>query len=206
VLASHRGWDAGALPLARVLARALDAPLRAATVTRLLVDLNRSPGNPRVFSEWTRGLRREERRELLARWHTPHRAAADADVAGALARSARVLHLAVHTFTPTLNGVARRADVALLYDPARRRERTLTSAWGTALGELLPDLSVRRNDPYRGATDGLTTWLRRRYPPAAYLGIEVEVNQRLFGPDGRVPRAIAEALVRGLERVLATGA
>jgi len=189
-----------------VLARALDAPLRAATVTRLLVDLNRSPGNPRVFSEWTRGLRREERRELLARWHTPHRAAADADVAGALARSARVLHLAVHTFTPTLNGVARRADVALLYDPARRRERTLTSAWGTALGELLPDLSVRRNDPYRGATDGLTTWLRRRYPPAAYLGIEVEVNQRLFGPDGRVPRAIAEALVRGLERVLATGA
>ena len=37
VLASHRGYDPGALTLARELARAFDAPLVASTVTRLLV-------------------------------------------------------------------------------------------------------------------------------------------------------------------------
>ena len=206
VLASHRGWDAGALPLGRAVARALDAPLRAATITRLLVDLNRSPHNPRVFSEWTRGLRREDRIELLGRWHAPHRAAVEADVVGLGAgRGVRVVHLAIHSFTPSLDGVTRRADLALLYDPRRRRERALCAAWAAALGESLPDLAVRRNQPYRGASDGLTTWLRRRHPAEAYLGIEIEVNQRLLGETGRFPPDIANALARGLEQALRSG-
>lgn len=206
VLASHRGWDAGALPLARSLARALDAPLRASTVTRLLVDLNRSPRNPRAFSDWTRGLPREHRVELLDRWHAPHRAAVESDVADrVVGRELRVVHLAIHTFTPSLDGVTRRADLALLYDPRRRRERALSAAWAAALAERLPDLAVRRNDPYRGAADGLTTWLRRRHPAAAYLGIEIEVNQRLLGRAGRFPGRIKDALVRGLAQALPSG-
>ena len=204
-LASHRGWDAGALPLARTLARRLRAPLLAATVTRLLVDLNRSPHNPRVFSDWTRGLGREERSELLRRWHAPHRAAVESEVARRAGRRYRVVHLAVHTFTPTLNGVTRRADLGLLYDPDRRGERALCAAWVQALRDRLSHLVVRRNHPYRGVSDGLTTWLRRRHPAAAYLGIEIEVSQRLLGRAGRFPHEVAAALVRGLERALASG-
>ena len=38
LLPTHRGWDAGALMLAQQLATAFDAPLFAATTTRLLID------------------------------------------------------------------------------------------------------------------------------------------------------------------------
>jgi predicted N-formylglutamate amidohydrolase len=203
VLSTHRGWDPGALPLARDLAHRLRAPFRAATVTRLLVDPNRSPRHPRVFSEWTRSLPREERTQLLARHHAPHRSAVDEDVAELVRRARRVLHLGVHSFTPVLGGIVRRADLALLYDPRRPLERSLGSTWAEALARALPQLAVRRNQPYRGASDGLTTWLRRRFPAEAYLGIEIEVNQRLLSAGGRFPREVAEALAEGLPGALA---
>ena len=52
----HRGYDAGALAMARDLAASLRAPLVASTVSRLLVDLNRSLGHPRAWSAATRPL------------------------------------------------------------------------------------------------------------------------------------------------------
>jgi predicted N-formylglutamate amidohydrolase len=196
-LTSHRGWDAGALPLARLLARRWGASLQAATVSRLVVDLNRSAHNPRVFSTWTRGLPRERRDALVVGWHEPHRRRVDEAVAKARAAGAVVLHVGVHTFTPALDGKVRTADLALLYDPARAAERALCAAWVDALAEALPDLAVRRNQPYRGASDGLTTWLRGRHGER-YLGIEVEVNQRLLLPGGRFPDRIGRAVADGL--------
>lgn len=197
VLASHRGWDPGALRLARSLAPALGGRLRTATVTRLLVDLNRSSGHPRVFSEFTRGLPREERKEILERWHAPHREAVLGEVQELVASDRPVVHLGVHSFTPVLDGVVRRADVALLYDPSRPGEAALCAAWTQALRRLLPHLAVRRNQPYRGVSDGLTTSMRRHFGAEAYLGIEIEVNQRLIAADGRFPARIADALARG---------
>src|SRR5258708_4265355 len=55
LLDTHRGYDAGALVMARELARAFKAPLVSSTVSRLLVDLNRSVGHPQLFSPATRG-------------------------------------------------------------------------------------------------------------------------------------------------------
>ncbi len=52
ILASHRGWDLGALSVAKHLAQALRAPLIAGKFSRLLVDLNRSANNPKAFSAW----------------------------------------------------------------------------------------------------------------------------------------------------------
>lgn len=198
LLASHRGWDPGAAPLARFLAEALDAPLHLATRTRLLVDLNRSPHNPRVFSERTRSLPRPGRMALLDAHHAPHREVVDATVARLAEGGKPVVHLAVHTFAPVLNGRVRGADIALLYDPARRMERTFCAAWASALARCFPDLAVRRNQPYRGASDGLTTWLRSRYPDGSYLGVEIEVNQRLLDSSGRFSRGIGRGLVASL--------
>lgn len=202
VLASHRGWDPGALGLAGILAAALAAPLRAATVTRLLVDLNRSPHHPRVFSEFTRVLPPEERRALLAVYHTPYREAVDADVARLGREERPVLHLGIHTFTPVLNGRVRRPDLALLYDPSREGERRLCDAWVRALRVRVPDRAGRRNDPYRGASDGLTTWLRGRHGPDRYLGVEVEVNQRLLEHGGQFAPDVAGGLLAGLRDAL----
>jgi hypothetical protein len=45
----------------------------------------------------------------------------------------------------------------------------------------MPKWSVRRNYPYLGRSDGLTTYLRRRFDRDRYVGVEIEVNQRLCG-------------------------
>jgi predicted N-formylglutamate amidohydrolase len=209
-LASHRGWDAGTVALSRDLAREVPRALptvpeitpHIATVTRLLVDLNRSAHNPAVFSEWTRKLRGPERKLLLERYHTPHRMAIDAEVTEHLDRGLRVIHLAPHSFTPAFNGKMRRADLALLYDPARSSERELSGAWARRMHAALPELRVRRNQPYRGASDGLTTWLRRRHPDARYMGIEIEVNQSLLDGGSRFPREVMHALVDTLAEVV----
>ncbi len=177
VLASHRGYDHGALELARRFARQLHAPAVFSTTTRLLVDLNRSVNHPRLFSEYGAALDTAARQEVLEKHYRPHRDRVEAIVRDAVAQGRTAVHLAVHSFTPVLDGDVRRADVGLLYDPSRRLERTLCRRWQQLLREIRPELRVRCNDPYRGTADGLTTWLRRRFDPDRYAGIELEINQ-----------------------------
>lgn len=177
LLDSHRGFDAGALALARRWSEALNAPLVENRVTRLLVDTNRPEGHPRVFSEITRPRPAAERRVLLEVYHRPHWNRVQDVVRERLDRGERVVHLSVHSFAARLEGRVRNADLALLYDPGRARERAFCVAWLEALGERQPALRTRRNYPYRGVSAGLTTALRRVFPAARYLGIEVEANQ-----------------------------
>lgn len=176
VLASHRGWDPGSLPLARRLARALRAPLIATTVTRLLVDCNRSPHHRKLHSTYAH-LDAALREALLDEHYRPHRARVEAAIAERLVRGARVLHVAVHSFTPVLDGVPRNADLGWLYDPRRTLERRVADELLLALRAGAPDLRVRRNYPYLGRADGLPTALRRRFPEARYAGFELELNQ-----------------------------
>jgi len=203
-LASHRGWDPGTLSLARSLAKGLGATPITSTVTRLLVDLNRSAHNPKVFSEFTRQLPRDERVALLEHYHRPHWDRARAAASRGTGARGVMLHLGVHSFTPILDDVVRTADIALLYDPARALELELATLWSHALSEALPDRVVRRNNPYRGAADGLTSALRRTFSGSRYLGLEIEVNQKHVRPDGTFPPWVSEALLGTLVAVLGT--
>ncbi len=201
LLASHRGWDPGALALARLLARRLRRPLLATTWSRLFVEANRAPTNPRMWSRFTAALPRDERERILARWWRPHRQAVEDAVAAAAARGHRVVHVAVHSFTPELDGEVRNADVGLLYDSRRRSEAELCRHWAAILRHFVPGLRLRCNYPYRGSTDGLTTWLRRRHPEARYLGVELEINQALVGAPGW--RGFQERIAQSLCELLA---
>lgn len=199
-LASHRGYDRGALAMARALAAAFGAPLAAAMTTRLLVDLNRSHGHPQLYSFVTRGASPALRREIFERHYLPHRRRVESLIAGAIQAGRSTLHLSCHSFSAEFNGVARSADVGLLYDPARAGEAALCAAWQRELRILSPDLRVRRNYPYLGKSDGFTTWWRQRHPETAYLGIELELNQTtMVHPRARARRALViEALARAL--------
>lgn len=201
-LASHRGFDAGALALARELARRLEAPLVASTVSRLLIELNRSPGHRSVYSEFTRGLPADEKARLAARHYEPYRSEVEQRVRSAVETGARVVHFSSHSFTPVLDGEVRATDVGLLYDPQRPGERAFCATWCRVLGERVAPLRVRRNYPYRGYDDGLTTYLRRRFPSDAYLGIEIEVNQKHVLAGGASWRALRRAIVTSAEAVL----
>jgi len=202
LLNSHRGHDPGSLDLAEFLAAHLSAPLMAATVTRLLVELNRSLRHPRLFSSLTKSLDAAARQTVLQQHYEPHRALVEKSVRAALVRSGAVLHLGVHTFTPVLHGMVRRADIGLLYDPARALEQKWASAWRTAIRQRRPDLIVRRNYPYRGISDGLTTYLRRQLATENYAGLELEVNQRWFRRGGEAWKQLKIDLAEALNEAM----
>ncbi len=203
LLASHRGWDAGALELARELAAVYGAPLYAATTTRLLVDLNRSIGHRQLFSEVTRPLSPTHRLEIVDSYYRPHRQTVESQVARYIAQGHRAIHVASHSFTPMLDGVARQSDVAWLYDPRRPSEAAFAQAWRLALAKRAPGLRLRRNYPYQGRADGLTASLRRHHPDAAYVGIELEVNQRFVEQGGAAWDRLRTLLVDSLKKALA---
>lgn len=203
LLDSHRGWDAGALELGRQLADAFGAPLHAATTTRLLVDLNRSVGHRKSFSEITRALSPAGRHEIVDRYYRPHRDAVEGEIARFISSGLRAIHVASHSFTPALDNVPRHADVAWLYDPRRRGEVDFARAWMHSLAQLAPELRLRRNYPYRGRDDGLTAALRKRYPDESYVGIELEINQRFVEQAGAPWDRLKTMLVDSLKRVLA---
>lgn len=179
LLESHRGLDIGALAAARDLQRSLDVPLIHATVTRLLVDLNRSSGHPALFSEVTRPLPDSVRRQLLAQHYHPYRRRVRDWIARRIGHGDRVLHLSVHSFTPVLDGKPRNAEIGFLYDPASPAEAGLCRAWQKALSAGTANWRVRRNYPYRGTSDGQVVELRRRFCGQGYLGVEVEFNQAI---------------------------
>lgn len=201
-LESHRGYDIGAAGVARKLSRALSAPLFLARTSRLLVDLNRSPGHPSLFSGLIRALPPAEKRRILDSCYLPHRRDVERWIELEHAKRRRVVHLAVHSFTPVLAGVARRADIGLLYDPQRSPERRLCVRWQEELHRVSA-LSVRRNYPYRGASDGFATALRRAHPASRYLGVEIELNQRLLATDAGIDAAVRALLTSLAELGLA---
>ena len=202
LLDTHRGYDAGALAMARELAAALQAPLISSTVSRLLVDLNRSVGHPRSHHEAIRDIAPELRDEILERYYRPYRAQAEQCVGDAVAGHRRVIHISSHSFTPVLDGKTRSADVGLLYDPARHGEVALCERWKNALTVLAPHLKVRRNYPYAGKGDGLTRHLRRRYSPRVYVGVELEINQKHVAAPAAQYRALRRAIVDALRIAL----
>ena len=203
LLASHRGYDPGALAMARTLARAFGARLMTSTVSRLLVELNRSPGRQFRGSPAMQAAARHIRADVCRRYYTPHWIAAETFVGDAIASGRRVLHISSHSFTPSLDGAVRHADVGLLYDPARESERTLCIAWQQALAARLPRWTTRRNYPYRGTGDGLTRYLRTRFADASYCGIELEINQKHVRGGYAIAARERNAVVAALRDALA---
>jgi predicted N-formylglutamate amidohydrolase len=198
LLQSHRGYDPGALLMASALANALRAPLVSSTTSRLLVDLNRSISHPRVFSAATRGAPATLRAEIIEQHYRPYRAQVERRVRQTVARGRRVIHISSHSFTPELEGIARRADVGLLYDPARPEEVELCARWKAALASLAPEFRVRRNYPYAGRGDGLTSYLRTHFAGDAYVGVELEVNQSIVLLADRRWSALRRVLIDSL--------
>ena len=199
---THRGYDAGALTLARELARFFGAPLFVSTTSRLLIDLNRSLGHPRLYSEATRKAPAMVRREMLEGHYLPYRNRVEADIAAAIARGRRVIHIASHSFTPELDGAVRNADIGLLYDPARSKESALCRSWQAQLKVIAPDFRVRRNYPYTGASDGFAAYLRRRFAAESYAGIELEINQKHVLKGGRDWRTLRRGVIDALHRAM----
>ena len=199
-LASHRAFDPGTQDLARLLARRLQAPCFEADISRLLVDCNRSPGHNKLFHP---SLNKAEREAIFTRHYQPFRRSALDAITATINNGSTVLHLSIHSFTPRLNGEIRRADIGLLYDPRRSKEKLLCGRWLANLKKTAPTLRLRRNYPYRGIADGFATALRKMFVQENYLGIELEVNQNLTSDNESDWQALQETIITSLTATLA---
>jgi predicted N-formylglutamate amidohydrolase len=180
ILESHRGYDPGALQIARFLATEYSSPLFICETTRLLVEPNRSLNNSQLYSEYSQKLFETDHDQILQRYYYPHRNGVEEVI---LKLSKPVVHLSIHTFTPVLDGKERKVDLGLLFDPDRISELDFCGKLMDGLEQILPGLTIEFNEPYKGTDDGFTTYLRTKFADQDYLGIEIEVNQKFLGTE-----------------------
>lgn len=199
LLASHFGFDIGAFTIYRALTQNFACFSVAASWSRLLVELNRSVHHPKLFSQQTLKLTKEQRSTLLKRYYWPYRSYIIEALRSATEQGFSVVHIAVHSFTPFLNNEMRNADIGILYDPKRPFERYVSYIWKNILAL---DYDVRLNYPYRGYHDGLTTTLRTLFSSEQYIGIELECNQKFFYQNNEETNDLAQRIIKSLITVL----
>jgi predicted N-formylglutamate amidohydrolase len=181
-LESHIAWDPGALGVAQGLSRLLDAPLIHATVSRLVLDLNREPSAP--DSIWTLSERttipgnldlddaeRETRvREVYDAFHDAVDAFADAREAAGQLRAV----VSIHSFTPVYRDVPRPWHIGLIYN---RDERYARSVEAGLAGD--PALIVGMNEPYSPA-DRVFHTLERHAERRGLAPLMIEIRNDLI--------------------------
>ncbi|WP_315861062.1 N-formylglutamate amidohydrolase [Stieleria sp. JC731] len=205
-LKSHRGYDPGALQAAKRIADRLDCQFHFSTITRLLVDLNRSIENPTSLSKYTNSLPAMRKAKLLAGHYHPYRDQVIQSVSDGIERSGYVIHLSIHTFTARFRGQWRPIDIGLLFDPERENESALCRAWRQQVQQQRTSAGLRQwrvemNRPYFGTDDGLTTTIRNLFTDDRYCGIEVEISNRYAKQKTPKIDLIADSLVDALQPI-----
>lgn len=205
-LDSHAAWDPGAADAARALASRLPAPVVLGRHTRLFVDLNRSADNDHVIPEVcygvpvpaNRGLTSEERQHRLRSYHAPYRLLVRDHAERAIECGGRCIMIAVHSFTPELDPDARCFDIGLLFDRSRPWESEAADRLRHALTRH--QLTNELNRPYDGQEDSVLSEFRRTWTSPIYVGLAIEINQRIMSRDGW-ERELVNALGEGLREV-----
>jgi predicted N-formylglutamate amidohydrolase len=205
LLATHRGYDIGALDLFKYL-QPLAVESFYSETSRLLVELNRSLHHPNLFSAITKKISGSEKQAIIQSYYLPYRNRVEQQIATCLAAGNQLVHLAVHTFTPVLDDEVRKAAIGLLYDPKRKYERMFCREWKQKLSQQEPSLRVRFNYPYLGTADGFPTYLRRKFTEEQYIGIELEVNQKYPLAGGEKWQELKEQIRQSLQQVLRSAA
>ncbi len=196
LLASHRGWDIGALEVANDLSSSLSSTLHFATTSRLLIELNRSLHHPNLFSAISKLLPKQEKEKIIEGYYQPYRNAFVEQVEKELSESKQVIHISVHSFTPVLDEEVRNADIGLLYDPSIPEEKKFCKEWKQEL-QKFSSFRIRYNYPYKGTADGFTTYLRKKFPEN-YIGIELELNQALLTNES-TKKQLTNDLIKSLD-------
>lgn len=198
VLKSHRGYDPGALQVYKRLQPLADFSA-AETLSRLLIEINRSLHHPNLFSEYSKPIPKTEKDKLIKTIYQAYRQPIIDFITVQIAKNEHVFHFSIHSFTPSLNGEQRNNEIGLLYDSKNLIESRLSKSIKQLLQVRFNDYSIRFNYPYLGSADGLTTFLRKKFP-SNYSGIEIELNQRLL-QNGEFPEGLKNSLYEVLKEI-----
>ena len=176
----HVAYDIGIDAVARALSERFQAPLIASNYSRLVIDCNRHPGalgSIPVISDHTvvpvnrdllGGQRVEREREIFAPYH-------DAITARIKTMRRRPgcepIVIALHSFTPVIEGIFRPWDIGVLWKDDQRLARPLIEA-------LAKDatINVGDNEPYSGSEPAGFT-VDHHVEPLGLLAVGVEFRQ-----------------------------
>lgn len=184
----HIAWDPGALAVALRVSDLLDAPLVASTVSRLVIDCNRThdardlvptvserteiPGNADIGDN--------DRRTRIEAFHAPFHAALTALLDARKAAGVPTVLVTVHSFTPVYKDVARPWPIGLIH----ARDEGFTRAFSDALVADTPGLNVGWNQPY-SALSGVTFTLEHHGDGRGLEATMIEIrNDEILEPDG----------------------
>jgi predicted N-formylglutamate amidohydrolase len=166
LLSTHIGWDIGVA----ALAHAIGAPSFLASVSRLVVDLNRDPDDPAVVPVASDGVEihgnaGDQRWRIAEYWQPYHN-----DLSAYVEVHRPALLVSLHSFTPRLTSrpdEARPWEVGVLYnddDRAARIAIPLLEAAGIVTGD---------QQPYSGKLLNATMNRHGEGTGTPYLGLEV---------------------------------
>ena len=152
-LADHLALDIGAGALTRQLVQRLQVPAVLGAYSRLVVDCNRRLDDPTAFPARSDGVEvpgntaldhaeRERRAETL---YWPYHHAVRDELTRLEAAAKAPALIAIHSFTPTLNGAPRPWHVGVLWDKDPRIPVPMMDALRQVTG-----ITVGDNEPYSG--------------------------------------------------------
>ncbi len=200
ILLTHRGYDQGTKELSKELGKHFKAPVIYGKFSRLLVDLNRSQSHKTAFSEMTKTLSKLEKKEIINLYHKPHWDQIKSLISKKIAEGFKVIHIGVHSFTPILFDEVRNAEFGILYHSSKKAEAQFAVIWQKALRHECR-LRTRRNYPYDGKMDGLSSGMRKLFPEKNYLGFEIEVNHLIL-KNQKEEKIVAQLLKSSLNDAL----
>jgi predicted N-formylglutamate amidohydrolase len=181
-LQRHIGWDIGIAGLARRLGERLDATAILQRYSRLVIDCNRpleAGDSIATVSDGTEiaanfNLTPAEREARVQAIFEPYHRRIAAELDARQARSRPSVLVALHSFTPRMNGAARPWHAGVLYARDARFALALL-----ALLRKEPGLQVGDNQPYAASED--TDYAVPRHGEArGLLHVELEIRQDLI--------------------------
>ncbi|MET3661868.1 N-formylglutamate amidohydrolase [Aquamicrobium ahrensii] len=150
----HIAWDPGALPVAAMLAKALDATLIESCVSRLAIDCNRPLDAHNLIPEVSEtmavpgnaGLTAEQRQARIDLAWRPFHDVIAATIDERLAAGRETRLVSVHSYTPVYFGKQRPWHIGIIHDEDERISAPLLRALNGVAG-----IKVGANQPYSPA-------------------------------------------------------
>ncbi len=172
----HLTIDIGAGSLTEYLADRLGVTAVLAQYSRLVVDCNRELLDPSAFLEYgdgiivpgNRNLRQGDKDARADAIYWPYHRAVDAQVQRFMAAGGCPAFIAVHSFTPVLNGKTRPWEIGVLWDKDMRLRDIFLKDFREA------GFHVGDNEPYSGkAPADFTVDHHAERPGVPHIGIEI---------------------------------
>ncbi|HKN29179.1 MAG TPA: N-formylglutamate amidohydrolase [Roseiarcus sp.] len=184
-LLKHFAWDPGALAISRRLSELLDAPLAYGCVSRLLLDVNRDPSEFDSIVEIADGvmvpgnaaLSTAERERRVTEVYTPFHAAVEGLLAERAGRGIRSALVAIHTYAPSLHGIARPWHCGVIFARDARMGEGLVNGLRAEAG-----LAVGVNEPY-APSDRVYHTMSRHGEDNGIPAVMIEVRNDLISND-----------------------